>query len=253
MQVIDIGHGPAVVVIPGIQGRWEWMRPGIEALSQSCRVITFSLTDGPRFESYVEQVREAMDERGIPRAAICGVSFGGLIAAAFAARYPERTSALALVSALPPSWQPDARAAFFLRAPRLLSPLFCIGSLRLYPEIARAAGTIPAGLRLAAAHGWNVITHMFSPARMARRVALLAGADLAPISGVRCPTLVITGERGLDRVVPVEKTAEYLALLPQARAVTLPRTGHLGFITRPQAFAGLLVPFVQAHAARQIG
>ena len=43
MKIFDRGSGPAVIVIPGIQGRWEWMRPGIDALSASCRVVTFSL------------------------------------------------------------------------------------------------------------------------------------------------------------------------------------------------------------------
>jgi hypothetical protein len=47
MQVIDCGHGTPVIVIPGIQGRWEWMSPAIESLASDCRVITFSLCDEP--------------------------------------------------------------------------------------------------------------------------------------------------------------------------------------------------------------
>src|SRR5215813_8987795 len=110
MKLIDRGSGQPIVVIPGAQGRWEWMRPGIEALAEGCRVITFSLADEPsaeaRFDeeqgfcSYVEQVREALDSVSLERATICGVSYGGLIAAACAARHPERVSSLVLVSAL---------------------------------------------------------------------------------------------------------------------------------------------------------
>ena len=69
MNITDRGSGTPIVVIPGIQGRWEWMKPGIDALAQHGRVITFSLADEPsaraRFDetagiwSYVEQVREA--------------------------------------------------------------------------------------------------------------------------------------------------------------------------------------------------
>src|SRR5688572_2462433 len=124
MKIVDRGGGTPVVVIPGIQGRWEWMAPAIDALAQRCRVITFSLADEPscggRFEArrgfwcYVEQVREALDTAGVKQAAICGVSYGGLIAAAFAERYPDRTSSLVLVSALAPSWKPDARVKFYL-------------------------------------------------------------------------------------------------------------------------------------------
>ena len=157
MNVIDRGDGTPVVVIPGIQGRWEWMRPAIDALAQRCRVITFSLADEPAsggwfdqrrgFQCYVEQVREALDAVGVRNAAICGVSYGGLIAAAFAARYPDRASSVVLVSALPPSWKPDARVRCYLRAPRLLSPLFVLASLRMYREVAAASAVNRPRLR----------------------------------------------------------------------------------------------------------
>ena len=47
LKVMDLGHGEPVVIVPGIQGRWEWMRPGVEALAERCRVLTFSLGDEP--------------------------------------------------------------------------------------------------------------------------------------------------------------------------------------------------------------
>jgi len=268
MKIVDRGSGTPVVVIPGIQGRWEWMAPGIDALAQRCRVITFSLADEPscggRFEEsrgfwcYVEQVREALDVAGVKQAAICGVSYGGLIAAAFAARYPDRTSSLVLVSAPPPSWKPEARVKFYLRAPRLLTPLFMIASLRMYPEIAAANAGVLRGYLAAARHCWRVVTHMFSPGRMARRVHLLGSVDVRQeLPRVTKPTLIITGEASLDRVVPVGTTREYLRLWPQATGATIARTGHLGLITRPAEFASLVVPFAEhaaeADARRRVG
>ena len=59
-------------------------------------------------------------------ALVIGVWYGGPVAAEFAARHPGRVRGLVLVSALPFGWHPDERARFYLRAPRLLSPLFCI-------------------------------------------------------------------------------------------------------------------------------
>ena len=256
MNIVDRGTGAPVVVIPGIQGRWEWMKPGIDALAQRCRVITYSLSDEPScggrfdertgFTCYVEQVREAMDEAGVHRATICGVSYGGLIAAAFAARYPERAESLVLVSALPPTWTPDSRVRFYLRAPRLLMPVFMVASLRMYREIAAAHSGAWTGVREAVRHGWNVLTHMFSPGRMARRVLLIAGADLRDIGHARVPTLVIAGEPDLDRVVPVQLTREYLRVFPHARFEMVARTGHLGFITRPGVLADLVGGFAEA-------
>ena len=41
--MLDIGTGPALVLIPGIQGRWEWIAPTAHALARTFRVLTFSL------------------------------------------------------------------------------------------------------------------------------------------------------------------------------------------------------------------
>lgn len=264
MKIVDRGSGTPVVLIPGIQGRWEWMRPAVDALSRRCRVITFSLADEPTaqagrigtdlLDAYVQQVGDAMDQAGLDRAVIAGVSFGGRIATAFASAHPDRTAGLVLVSAMPPGWVPDARVRFYIAAPRLLAPLFCVQSLRLLDEFFSAAGSVPRGLLLAARHGWTTFVHPMSPGRMARRA--LAAAQRAgdrPVRAPGLPALLVTGQADLDRVVPVRMTRQYLTYYPGARTVELPRTGHLGLVTRPDAFADILVPFVESawHAASQ--
>src|SRR5688500_5374848 len=262
MNLIDLGTGPPLVIVPGIQGRWEWMKPAVDALSADCRVITFSLADEPTcggrfdaadgFASYVDQVGEAMDRAGVRKAGICGVSYGGLVAAAFAARYPDRASSLILVSAIPPAWTPDARVRFYLRSPVLLSPLFLVGSLRMYREIAAATDGVLHGMAAALRHAVNVLTHMFSPARMARRVHLLGPVNLGhELERVTAPTLVVTGDDTLDRVVPTRLTHEYFRIWPDAQRATIRRTGHLGMNTRPGDFAAVVVPFVKAAARTQ--
>ena len=259
MDIVDRGSGTPVVVIPGVQGRWEWMKPGIDALAERCRVITFSLADEPSAEArfdealgfwnYVEQVKEALDARGIDRAAVCGVSLAGPIAAAFAARYPGRVSSLILVSAVPVAWRPDARTSFYLRHPWLLSPLFCLGSVRFYGEIAAANDTWWSGIGAACGAGMSVLRHMSHPGRMARRVHLLASSDVEgriedALRRVKVPTLMVTGEEALERVVPPRLTRQYAEIWPHARVETLARTGHLGMITRPREFAALVSGFV---------
>jgi pimeloyl-ACP methyl ester carboxylesterase len=259
MRIVDVGTGAPVVIVPGIQGRWEWMSPTVHALSSRCRVVTFSLADEPTcggrfdptcgFDSYVEQVKDAMDLAGLSTAVVTGVSYGGLVAAAFAARYPQRVAGLVLVSAIPPGWAPDARVRFYLRAPTLLSPLFLIGSLRLCREIVAANPGVLSGMRAAARHGINALTHMFSPARMARRVQALDGLQLdQEFSATHVPTLVVTGDSTLDSVVPVRLTEEYTRVWPHAERVTLARTGHLGLITRPDVFADAVARFVDRHS-----
>jgi pimeloyl-ACP methyl ester carboxylesterase len=243
------------------------MTPAIDALAERVRVITFSLADEPSaharfdehsgFSNYVEQVRSALEQCGLERASICGVSYGGLIAALFAARYPERVSSLILVSALPPSWRPDARVSSYLRFPWLLAPLFCLGSVRLYEEIAAAHDGWRSGATAAYGAGIRALRHMFHPGRMARRVRLctsaFCGADNeqrigAALRRVKVPTLILTGEERLERVVPPAATRKYLDVWPHAEVKTLPRTGHLGLITRPREFAELITAFAAKPA-----
>ena len=110
--MIDRGTGIPTVLMPGIQGRWEWLAPAVDALAERCRVITFSLCDEPssgfRFdpslgiENYLKQLEEAFERAGIRQAVLIGTSYTGPIAAEFAARNPDFVRALILVSALPP-------------------------------------------------------------------------------------------------------------------------------------------------------
>jgi pimeloyl-ACP methyl ester carboxylesterase len=257
MNIIDRGSGTPVVLVPGIQGRWEWMQPAVEALSRRCRAITFSLADEPTsgacfdegsgFECYVRQINDVLDSAGIPAAVVCGISYGGLIAALFGVRHPERTRGVAVVSAIPPSWKPDARVRFLIRAPRLLSPIFCINSLRLFEEMVAAREGVRPALSFAARHVMAVARYRFSPGLMARRVKLLDGNRLeSELTRLRAPALIVTGQPELDRVVPVDLTRDYLRLWPHAGVATIAHSGHLGSITRPDEFADLVSGFADA-------
>jgi pimeloyl-ACP methyl ester carboxylesterase len=102
-------------------------------------------------------------------------------------------------------------------------------------------------------HALNVVAHMMSPGRMARRVRLLQSAQLnGNLADLHVPTLVITGEPRLDNVVPVHLTEEYLRLWPHAERVTMARTGHIGLITRPEAFVEAVAPFAERHASVRV-
>jgi pimeloyl-ACP methyl ester carboxylesterase len=95
---------------------------------------------------------------------------------------------------------------------------------------------------------------MMSPRRMARRVRLLAGLSLERELGpLNVRTLIVTGEPDLDRVVPVRLTCDYLRLWPHAAVATLPRTGHIGCVTRADEFARVVTSFVQAGANVESG
>ena len=42
--MFDLGHGPPVVVVPGLQGRWEWAKPALTELARTCRTISYTLS-----------------------------------------------------------------------------------------------------------------------------------------------------------------------------------------------------------------
>ena len=251
----DVGTGSPIVLIPGLQGRWEWMRPAVEALAKHHRVVSFSLCDERTspfpcdltraFDNYIAQVGTAMDRAGLSQAAIVGVSYGGLIAAEFSARHPERVSSLVLASALHSGWTPNPEQQRYLRSPRLMTPIFAATAPgRMQPEVAAAFPTIGARLRFMAGQGARIALAPASPARMARRVAWAAGHRFADPRTITARALVMTGEAALDQVVPVQVTEQYMKELHSAERVVLERTGHIGLVTRPDTFAEMLGRFV---------
>jgi pimeloyl-ACP methyl ester carboxylesterase len=94
----------------------------------------------------------------------------------------------------------------------------------------------------------TVLSAPVSLRSMAARAQIIADSDLtADCARITAPTLVITGEAGLDHVVPVESSSEYVRRISNARAFVLERTGHLGSITRPEAFCEVIRAFVEGH------
>lgn len=252
--MVIAGHGPTLLLIPGIQGRWEWTRPTVQALARTHRVVSYSLSGergavpplAPRsFDDLVRQARNALNRATDGPAVVCGVSYGALIALRFAVRHPERVRALVLVSPLNADFAPDARIRRWIAHPRLMAPAFLAGSpARIVPELRAAHGDawLPRAMGLLS----RVVRAPHSPDRMAERVRLIEAEDLvADCRAVTQPTLLITGETGLDRIVPAEASCRMLAWLPDARHVTLPQTGHWGLVTRRDAFAREVTHFVE--------
>ena len=252
MKVIERGSGPALVLIPGLQGRWEYLRPAVEALSGSFRVLTFSLGSAD-LNGYARHVAAVMDAARVESAAICGVSFGGLIAVRFAAQYSSRCHALILASTPQPKLRLSPRHQFYLRAPWIFGPLFIAETpFRLRQEILAAIPDSRARRHFAFQSLKTAMAAPVSLSQIAARARMISTEDVTPdCARIVAPTLVVTGERTLDHVVPVEGSSEYLRLIPGSRAAVLDRTGHLGTITRPDIFAVLVRAFAggRRHAA----
>jgi class 3 adenylate cyclase len=110
------GHGPLDLVLVSVwfshlEARWEI--PGfahmLDRLGSFSRVISFDkygigLSDPappgapPPIEDWMDDVRAVMDAVGVEQAALLGAADGGMMAALFAATYPERVSSLILAN-----------------------------------------------------------------------------------------------------------------------------------------------------------
>jgi class 3 adenylate cyclase/pimeloyl-ACP methyl ester carboxylesterase len=104
-----------------LEARWEI--PGfahyLRRLSSFSRLISFDkhgigLSDPialdrlPPLEEWMDDVRAVLDATGCQRTAVMGANEGSLMAALFAASYPERVTALVLANPMArPAWAPD--------------------------------------------------------------------------------------------------------------------------------------------------
>jgi len=263
-STVERGSGLPLVLIPGLQGRWEYMRRTVDALAAFSRVITFPLCDEPaagcRFieerglDNYVDQVVRALDERHLPTAVLCGVSFGGIVALRCAARHPARVSALVVVSAPGPGWHLKPRHEIYTRVPWLFGPFFLAETpWRLRRELKMALPALSDRLGLALEQLWTLATAPVSVSRMAQRARLIASFRAeAACALITTPTLIVHGEPALDHVVEVEGTSRYASLIAGSHSVLLTGTGHLGSITRPLPFAATIRDFV-CHSASTRG
>ena len=250
------GRGPAVVLVHGLglnRDMWQWLLP---VLVRHFRVLTFDLighgeSAGPRGDPdlamFAGQIVDLLDECGLDRCALVGFSLGGMIARRFAIDHPGRLSALAIVNSAHGRSEAE-RAAILERV-----------------EAVRRSG--PAATLEAALERWftsDFRTH--NPAMMdlvgqwvmanrkdvyapIYRVMAESDAELADaVSQIRCPTLVMTGER--DSGNPPAMARRLAAAIPGARAVILPGQRHMGLAEDPAAFNAPLVAFLTDTKAR---
>lgn len=167
-----------------------------------------------------------LDDAGIERTNLFGVSLGGYVAQELALAYPERLSRLVLCSAAPGGAAAHPMPAAGVEAFGKYPTMEREAGLRLMVENSLGA----RGVRELPALADEIFAYRLehAPSLEAWQAQAAAGATYVNDDRVReisAPTLVLAG--GADAVVD-PRNAELLAsLIPDARAVVVPERGHL--------------------------
>jgi pimeloyl-ACP methyl ester carboxylesterase len=245
----SVGSGPPLVKaanwLTHLRYDWESLVWGhwLRELSARQRLIHYDergcgLSDwnvhGVSFESWVSDLEAVVDAVGLDRLALLGISQGGAVATAYAARHPERVSHLILYGAFALGRRKRGRTEAERQEADVMLQLLSSGWGRDSSPFGRmfAAQFMPRG----SAEQWAAFVEQQRRTASSENAVALMGVsaeidvtDLAPL--VRAPTLVVHAQG--DEVVPPEQGELLAGLIPGARFVALESDNHVLLADEP--------------------
>jgi 3-oxoadipate enol-lactonase len=220
---------------------WMW-DPQVGALKDEAVVVAPDLPGfgsaplaGPvmTMDAAADHAAGALDEAGVERAVICGLSMGGYVALAFWRRHRGRVSGFVFANTRAGADDEAGRERRRALAERLRSE----GNAFLVeapPPL--LSGNAPADL-------WTEVREDIrrQPAE-GIAAASLGMADRPDarddLPGIDVPTLVIVSDG--DTLIPSSATASMAGAVPGARLETIEGAGHLSNLEQPATFTRLL-------------
>ncbi len=249
----ELGRRPDPVLLlhgqPGSAGDWEAV---ISALAGRVQAIAVDrpgwdgVSDPGGVELSADAALAALDERGIERAVIVGLSFGGAVAAWLAAHHPERVAGLVLVS---PAANQDAlvRIDRILGAPvaGYMTSAALLSSAGLALSVGWVRALLERSLPLSDDYLRNLARRLRS--RSARRAffveqqALLRELPILErsLGQITAATTVLLGTS--DQVVPPAAGRRLAKQIPGAQLIEIEHGRHALFAEHPQRIADLIV------------
>jgi pimeloyl-ACP methyl ester carboxylesterase/DNA-binding CsgD family transcriptional regulator len=180
------------------------------------------------FEAMVSDLEAVVDEAGLERFALLGMSQGAAIGIAYAVRHPERVTALVLCGGYARGHHHRTRTPEQRRDAELLLELIRVGWGTPNPKFRRVFATmfLPSATPEQYAD-FDALQRGSATPEMAYRLReMFSGIDVTALcSRVRAPTLVMHVRD--DAVVPFDEGRLLAALIPGSRFVPLEGSGHL--------------------------
>jgi len=240
------GEGPPLVLVPGLAGGFELLGPLARLLAKNFRVLGFQLRgEGDCFalrsrfgmKDLVEDLSQFLDWHCLERPTVLGVSFGGVLALEFAARFPQRLEKL-IVQGVGGRFErgllQQVAGTVLARYPLPADNPFVNQFFQLLFGSRQKPGPL---LQFVTRQCWQTDQGV-----MAHRFQMVEQFDMDDRLGrVQVPTLVLAGDR--DLLVSERSLKALCAGLPDNRLVRLPGCGHLAFVTRPKRLAEEVVRF----------
>ncbi len=250
---LEAGDGSPVVLVhgsgPGVSAFANW-RLTIPALSAEHRVLApdmagFGFSDKPGqygMERWLDQLDGFLTALGLAKVSLVGNSFGGGLALAFAARWPERVDKLVLMGSVGISFPlTDGLDAVWGYEPSIenmrgILDYFAYDRTLVNDELAelRYRASMEPGVQ-------EAFAAMF-PAPRQRWIEAMATPEDA-IAALPHEVLIVHGRD--DKVIPVDNASRLLRLIDRAQLHVFGRCGHWTQIEHAAAFNELLLDFLR--------
>ncbi|MCT7660048.1 alpha/beta fold hydrolase [Mycobacterium deserti] len=213
---------------------------------RGCGLSDWDATDFT-FDDWVADLESVVEALGLERFPLLGVSQGGAVAVAYAARHPERVSKLVLCGAYARGRAVRAANEDEKRAAALDLELARVGWGRDDPAFRQvfAAQFLPDGTRSDWAAFDQLQRRTTSPENAVRFLEEFGRIDVRDLArSVACPTLIMHSSD--DHRVPMRFGEELAALIPDSRLVALASNNHLLTAAEPawQVFRNELGAFL---------
>ncbi len=234
VDVVQMGQGPPIVMVPGLAGGWKLLAPLAAALARHHQVTIPGLR-GDRFPMGTSWVRELGDhardlgdligQLGLERPALFGVSFGGAIALELAVEQPHRIGEL-ILQGVEARFRTSLGATIARRVLERFPLPTDNGFLNQFFNLLHGGKPEPGPLSdFVVERCWETDQGV-----MARRIGLLESFDGSDrLWRIDLPTLVLAGTR--DVIVPPARQRALASEIAGARYATLEGAGHIGFLT----------------------